>query len=150
MTYATHIIVINSHSFTRSSFSFLQVDVVSPLQEVSLLVSKSQTEVEAIHKNLTSSISKLAGLSIRKSSMRQSGHKTELRVYALEGGAVLDGKELAGEYCSLLYKYFFILLHKYFFQCASPAYRWPTMTLKTCSCPDTRRRPRWARWKWPY
>ena len=27
--------------------------------------------------------------------MRSSGHKTELRVYALEGGAVLDGKELA-------------------------------------------------------
>ena len=86
---------------TLSSFSFVQVDVVSPLQEVSLLVSKSQTEVEAIHKNLTSSISKLAGLSIRKSSMRSSGHKTELRVYAIEGGAVLDGKELAVRLTSL-------------------------------------------------
>ena len=75
-----------------SSFSFLQVDVVSPLQEVSLLVSKSQTQVEASHKNLTSSISKLAGLSVRRSSMRSSGRNTELRVYGLEGGAVLDGK----------------------------------------------------------
>lgn len=69
--------------------------MVSPLQEVSLLVSKSQADVEANHKNLTSRISKLAGLNIRSSSMRPSGHKTELRVYGLEDGAVLDGKELA-------------------------------------------------------
>lgn len=70
--------------------------MVSPLQEVSLLVSKSQSEVEAIHKNMTSSISKLSGLSVRRSSMRSSGQdRTELRVYGLEGGAVLDGKELA-------------------------------------------------------
>ena len=46
--------------------------------------------------------------------MRQSGHKTELRVYALEGGAVLDGKELAGEYCSLLHKYFLSCLQIFF------------------------------------
>lgn len=70
--------------------------MVSPLQEVSLLVGKSQSEVEAIHKNMTSSISKLSGLSVRRSSMRSSGQdRTELRVYGLEGGAVLDGKELA-------------------------------------------------------
>ena len=85
--------------FTSPTLS--QVDVVSPLQEVSLLVSKSPSQLAAIHKNLTSSISKLAGLSIRKSSLRPSGQATELRVYGLEGGAVLDGKELAVRLTSL-------------------------------------------------
>ena len=33
--------------------------------------------------------------------MRSSGRKTELRVYGLEGGAVLDGKELAVRLASL-------------------------------------------------
>ena len=75
---------------------------MSPLQEVSLLVNKPLTQLAVIEKNLTSSISQLAGLSIRKSSLRPSGHRgSELRVYGLEGGAVLDGKELAVRLTSL-------------------------------------------------
>ena len=72
---------------------------MSPLQEVSLLVSKSPRQLALL--NLTSSISQLSGLSIRKSSLRPSGQATELRVYGLEGGAVLDGKELAVRLTSL-------------------------------------------------
>lgn len=75
---------------------------MSPLQEVSLLVDKPLTQLAVIEKNLTSSISQMSGLSIRKSSLRPSGHRgSELRVYGLEGGAVLDGKELAVRLTSL-------------------------------------------------
>ena len=75
--------------------------MVSPLQEVSLLVRKSPSQLAALQTNLTSSISKLSGLSIRGSSLRPSGQASELRVYGLEGGAVLDGKELAVRLTSL-------------------------------------------------
>ena len=87
---------------TNSLSLLYQVDVVSPLQEVSLLVDKPLTQLAVIEKNLTSSISQMSGLSIRKSSLRPSGHRgSELRVYGLEGGAVLDGKELAVRLTSL-------------------------------------------------
>ena len=66
-----------------------------------MLVEKSQTEVEADLKNLTSSISHLAGIIVRKSSLRTAGHQTELRVYGIEGGSVLDGEELAGRLTGL-------------------------------------------------
>ena len=75
--------------------------MVSPLQEVSLLVRKSPSQLAVLQTNLTSSISKLSGLSIRGSSLRPSGQASELRVYGLEGGAVLDGKELAVRLTSL-------------------------------------------------
>ena len=75
--------------------------MVSPLQEVSLLVRKSPSQLAELQTNLTSSISKLSGLSIRGSSLRPSGQASELRVYGLEGGAVLDGKELAVRLTSL-------------------------------------------------
>ena len=75
--------------------------MVSPLQEVSLLVRKSPSQLAVVQTNLTSSISKLSGLSIRGSSLRPSGQASELRVYGLEGGAVLDGKELAVRLTSL-------------------------------------------------
>ena len=75
--------------------------MVSPLQEVSLLVRKSPSQLAALQTNLTSSISKLSGLTIRRSSLRPAGQASELRVYGLEGGAVLDGKELAVRLTSL-------------------------------------------------
>ena len=75
--------------------------MVSPLQEVSLLVRKSPSQLAVVQTNLTSTISKLSGLSIRGSSLRPSGQASELRVYGLEGGAVLDGKELAVRLTSL-------------------------------------------------
>ena len=75
--------------------------MVSPLQEVSLLVRKSPSQLAVVQTNLTSSISKLSGLSIRGSSLRPAGQASELRVYGLEGGAVLDGKELAVRLTSL-------------------------------------------------
>ena len=75
--------------------------MVSPLQEVSLLVRKSPSQLAVVQTNLTSSISKLSGLTIRRSSLRPAGQASELRVYGLEGGAVLDGKELAVRLTSL-------------------------------------------------
>ena len=75
--------------------------MVSPLQEVSLLVRKSPSQLAVVQTNLTSTISKLSGLTIRRSSLRPAGQASELRVYGLEGGAVLDGKELAVRLTSL-------------------------------------------------
>jgi len=78
------------------------VDVISPLQEASLLIDKSQAEVEASLTNLTLTISKMAGISVRKSNVRPTGHQTELRVYGVEGGgSVLDGGDLVARLTSL-------------------------------------------------
>ena len=78
------------------------MDVISPLQEASLLIDKSQAEVEASLTNLTLTISKMAGISVRKSNVRPTGHQTELRVYGVEGGgSVLDGGDLVARLTSL-------------------------------------------------
>ena len=57
--------------------------------------------MEAVLKNMTSTISNLAGFSVRKSNLRPAGHQTELRVYGIEGGAVLDGGDLVARLTSL-------------------------------------------------
>ena len=67
-----------------------------------MLIDKSQAEVEAGLTNLTSTIFKMAGFSVRKSNIRPTGQQTELRVYGVEGGgAVLDGGDLVARLAGL-------------------------------------------------
>lgn len=66
------------------------------------MINKSQAEVEDSLTNLTRSISKMAGFSVRKSNVRPTGHQTELRVYGVQGGgALVDGGDLVAHLASL-------------------------------------------------
>ena len=67
-----------------------------------MLVDRSPTEVEASVGNLTSSLSAMAGLSVRKSNILPAGQQTELRIYGVKGtGTVLDGNDLLARLTSL-------------------------------------------------
>ena len=75
--------------------------MISPLQEVSLLLHTALPELLHGLPNLTASLSHMTDYSVRVSGLRPTGHKSELRVYALEGGAMVDGQELAARLTSL-------------------------------------------------